>query len=70
MLTTIEFNLVHQFVHIYHHFITEGVGLRQLMDYYFVIQTLSISPLKGECIEDVREVISELGLDRFASALM
>lgn len=30
---TIELNLVHQLVHIYHHFITEGVGLRQLMDY-------------------------------------
>lgn len=67
---TAEFNLVHQLVHIYHHFITEGVGLRQLMDYYFVLKTLSVSPLKGECIKVVKEVISDLGLDRFATALM
>lgn len=35
---TRTFNLVHQMVHIYHHLFTEGIGLRQLMDYYFVIQ--------------------------------
>lgn len=34
---TIEFNLVHQMVHIWHHLFTEGVGLRQLMDYYFLV---------------------------------
>ena len=67
---TTEFNLVHQMVHIYHHLFTEGVGMRQLMDYYFVLQTLSVSPLKGECSERVKKVIHDLGLDRFASALM
>ena len=67
---TTEFNLVHQMVHIYHHLFTEGVGMRQLMDYYFVLKTLSSSPLKGECMESTKKVIHDLGLDTFASALM
>lgn len=67
---TTEFNLVHQMVHIYHHLFTEGIGMRQLMDYYFVLHTLSVSPLKGECSERAKKVISDLGLDKFASALM
>lgn len=40
------------------------------MDYYFVIQFSSVSPLKDECVENVKKVISELRLNRFASALM
>lgn len=67
---TVEFNLVHQMVHIYHHLFTEGIGMRQLMDYYFVLKTLSVSPLKGECSERVKKVVHDLGLDMFASALM
>ena len=31
------FNIVFQLVHIHHHLITEGIGLRQLMDYYFLL---------------------------------
>lgn len=67
---TVEFNLVHQMVHIYHHLFTEGIGMRQLMDYYFVLKTISVSPLKGECSERVKKVVHDLGLDMFASALM
>ena len=62
---TIEFNLVHQLVHTYHHFITEGVGLRQLMDYYFVIQASN-----AEDIRECQKMVASLGLNRFASALM
>lgn len=70
---TTEFNLVHQLVHIYHHFITGGIGLRQLMDYYFVLRTVSdSSSVVAEPVEvqEVSKVVSSLGLDRFASALM
>lgn len=62
---TVEFNLVHQLVHIYHHFITEGVGLRQLKDYYFVIQASNADDVR-EC----QKMVASLGLNRFASALM
>ena len=62
---TVEFNLVHLLVHTYHHFITEGVGLRQLMDYYFVIQASN-----AEDIRECKKIVENLGLIRFASALM
>lgn len=61
---TNTFNLVHQLVHIYLHFITGGVGLRQLMDYYFVLKACQIVD-QSEGLE----VIHQIGLDRFAGGL-
>lgn len=34
---TIAFNLVYVLIHIYRHLFDEGIGLRQLMDYYYVL---------------------------------
>ena len=34
---TTTFNLVYVLIHIYRHLFDEGVGIRQLMDYYFVL---------------------------------
>ena len=36
-IPTAEFNLIFQLTHIYAHLMNEGIGLRQLLDYYFVI---------------------------------
>ena len=33
----VEFNLIFQLTHIFSHLMNEGIGLRQLVDYYFVI---------------------------------
>lgn len=66
---TTTFNLVHQMVHIYHHLLIGGVGMRQLMDYHFVAKH-EIEVLDGRDVQKVRKVVHELGLDRFASALM
>lgn len=35
---TADFNIVYMMVHMYHHVLFEGLGLRQLMDYYFVLR--------------------------------
>ena len=63
---TTTFNLVHQMVHIYHHLFTEGIGLRQLLDYYFLLRSVeSVGNVKVS-----KNCIHSLGLDRFASALL
>ena len=36
-IPTVEFNLIFQLTHIFSHLMNEGIGLRQLVDYYFVI---------------------------------
>lgn len=65
---TTTFNLVHQLVHIAHHLYTDGIGFRQLMDYYFVLRNAQTNGFKE--FQEVSDVVLSLGLDRFASALM
>ena len=36
-IPTVVFNLIFQLTHIYDHLMNEGIGLRQLVDYYFVL---------------------------------
>ena len=36
-IPTVEFNLIFQLTHIYAHLMNEGIGLRQLVDYYYVL---------------------------------
>lgn len=34
---TTAFNVVYQLCHLYHHFFDEGIGMRQMVDYYYVL---------------------------------
>ena len=36
-IPTVEFNLIFQLTHIFTHLMNEGIGLRQLVDYYYVL---------------------------------
>ena len=36
-IPTVEFNLIFQLTHIYAHLMNEGIGVRQLVDYYYVL---------------------------------
>ena len=68
---TSEFNVVFQLSHIFKHFISGGVGLRQVMDYYYVLKRIE-DPLrlplyKGRNLE---ETLKYLGLWKFARAMM
>ena len=64
-----SFNLIFQLVHIFHHLFTEGIGLRQLMDYNFVVKR-EMEVENGLSVQEVKKVTSDIGLNRFASALM
>lgn len=66
MVPPVEFNAVFLLTHIYRHFLFEGVGLRQVMDYYFV---LSVPELRDKSLE-VRETLRSLGMMKFAGAMM
>lgn len=59
------FNLVFQLSHIYRHLFGEGIGLRQVMDYYFVMRN-STNEDRTAAFETIREV----DMKRFAGAFM
>lgn len=67
---TWEVNLVFQLTHIYRHLFYEGIGLRQLMDYFFLLQRGEGEGMKGEKLEEARQVVCSLHMERFAGALM
>ena len=62
---TTKFNLVFQLSHIYRHLFGEGIGLRQVMDYYYLLKSSSLE----ERIEAF-DVIRKTGMARFCAALM
>lgn len=64
---SLTFNRIFILTHIYRHFLFEGIGLRQLMDYYFVLIYQ-----KGTDMQIRQEVglLSEIKMKRFASAVM
>ena len=40
---TLSFNIIYQLCHLFHHCFYEGVGLRQIVDYYFVLKNTDFS---------------------------
>lgn len=63
--TTIEFDLVYSLVHIYRHIFSEGIGLRQLMDYYFILLHSSIQQRV-----DALKMLQNLKMLSFAGGIM
>lgn len=46
---TAAFNAVYQLYHLYHHYFYEGVGLRQVVDYYYVMWNVECGMWSEEC---------------------
>lgn len=65
-IPSLGFNRIYILVHIYRHLFGEGIGLRQLMDYYYVLQQ---GFTEEERIETLR-VLSSLNMLRFTKAVM
>ena len=64
-ISTNRFNVVFLLVHIFHHLLEEGIGLRQIVDYYYLMQNLS----KKERFEGM-ETLKKIGMGKFSSATM
>lgn len=64
---TLEFNMVYLMIHTYRHILGEGVGLRQVMDYYMLLSSEQISTaLKLKTMKCFRS----LHIENFAAGLM
>ena len=75
-IPTSAFNVIYQLTHLYHHFFDEGIGMRQIIDYYYVVcdfykvyqNSSKITPSlffdKASC---TRQFESELSLHSLAS---
>ena len=65
---TTEFNMVQQLSHLMSHFMGEGIGLRQFIDYYFVLKAY---PKEGHPETTyITEVLKRSGLLKFARGVM
>ena len=40
-IPTMAFNVIYQLTHLYHHFFDEGIGMRQIIDYFLVVNDFS-----------------------------
>lgn len=65
---TVEFNAVYQLGHILIHLLDEGIGLRQLIDYFYVLKALDGIP--NETKDRIRKEWKALGMYRLAAAVM
>ena len=62
----LSFNRVYILVHIYRHLFYEGIGLRQLLDYYFVLSQGFTEEERAETMRTLRS----LRMQRFTAAVM
>lgn len=61
----VDFNAVYSLVHTFHHLLEEGVGLRHIIDYYYILLALPQEKRTG-----VVRNLRSLGLMKLAAAVM
>ena len=66
-IPTTSFNVIYQLTHLYHHFFDEGIGMRQIIDYYYVVSMLNVN---SEMLTWLPKELKYLGLWKFAGAVM
>ena len=66
-IPTTVFNVIYQLTHLYHHFFDEGIGMRQIIDYYYVVSMLNVN---CEMLTWLPKELKYLGLWKFAGAVM
>jgi len=64
----VDEDVIYQMNHIYRHLIDEGVGLRQVVDYFYLLKAWNKQHERSR--EDTMKIISWLGMKKFAGALM
>ena len=64
-IPTTAFNVVYQLTHLYHHFFDEGIGMRQIIDYYYVVNNDELLVIR----DTLQKELKHLGLWKFAGAV-
>lgn len=64
-IPTTAFNVIYQLTHLYHHFFDEGIGMRQIIDYY-VVNNDELLVIR----DTLQRELKHLGLWKFARAVM
>lgn len=62
----VSFNVIYILSHLYRHIFTEGIGLRQLLDYYYVLISDDLLLIRDR----VQKELKHLDLWKFAQAVM
>ena len=65
-IPTTAFNVVYQLTHLYHHFFDEGIGMRQIIDYYYVVNNEELLGIR----DTLQRELKHLGLWKYAKAVM
>lgn len=60
-----RFNAVFCMAHMFHHYLEGGIGLRQMMDYYYILRALDPADR-----QPVMQELRRLGMGRFTAAMM
>lgn len=70
VVPTAEFNAFYILLHCYHHMFESGLGLRQLMDYYFVLRTSYDNDTLRYDNDNILLLYKQFGMKRFATGIM
>lgn len=60
-----RFNAVYCMAHMFHHYLEGGLGLRQMMDYYYILKVLAPADR-----QPVMDALRHLGMGKFTAAMM
>lgn len=67
---SLTMNLFYALLHIYNHILSSRVGLKQVIDYYFLLKTANAHFGKFSHGESIEDVLRQFGMYRFAGGMM
>ena len=63
---TDDFNVIYQMSHLYHHFLSEGIGMRHFVDYFYLLKRDDVRCKR----EELRCKLRDFGMLKFANGVM
>lgn len=67
---TNEFNVIYQLLHLYRHIVKQGIGLRQIIDYFYLLRKCKADGMSEKEKENIAYWVKKLKMTNFASAMM